>query len=143
MHLDAQPRRFHDQVVNDLVEELVLAEAAMEFGVHLRLDVKRLGDAIRVEEKQQDGLEHLTDRAQVPAARLVQRRVLEGIAGRVGSDDAMLAELLDEIGADAAGIEELLELDVGQLLDLGLGVIHAALLANARANLPHDLFDVD
>ena len=53
-----------------------------------------------------------------------------------------LLELLDEIGAHAARIEKLLELDVGQLLQLGLGVVDAALLANARADLPHDLLDV-
>ena len=56
---------------------------------------------------------------------------------------APLPELLEQIRADAARIEELLELDVGELADLVLGVVDAALLADPRADLPHDLLDVD
>ena len=74
--------------------------------------------------------------------RLVQRGVLELVVRRRRTDDAVLLELLDEIGAHAARVQKLLELDGGQLLELGLGVIDAALLANARANLAHDLLDV-
>ena len=40
------------------------------------------------------------------------------------------------------GIEELLELHRRQLADLLLGVVDAALLADARADLLHDLLDV-
>jgi hypothetical protein len=78
-----------------------------------------------------------------PAMCLVQRRVLEHELRRFGTDDALPAELIDEIRSDAPRIEELVELDVGELAELGLGVIGATLLTDARANLPHDLLDID
>jgi len=52
-------------------------------------------------------------------------------------------ELLEQIGPDHFGIQELLELDGRQLANLLLGVVHAALLADACADLFHHLFDVD
>ena len=52
-------------------------------------------------------------------------------------------ELIEQIGSDAARIEELLELHRRQLADLLLGVVDAALLADARADLLHDLLDID
>ena len=92
-------------------------------------------------------IRQVLERRNVPAVedavRLVQRGVLELVVRRRRTDDAVLLELLDEIGAHAARVQKLLELDGGQLLELGLGVIDAALLANARANLAHDLLDVD
>ncbi len=45
--------------------------------------------------------------------------------------------------ATPSGVEELLELDGRQLADLLLGVVDAALLADPRPDLPHDLLDVD
>jgi hypothetical protein len=147
VNLDPQPRRFDDQVVNHLVEErvhfLALPEAAVELGVHLRLNVQRVDDAVRVEEQLQHGVEQLADEAEHPAVRLVQRRVLELVVRWCGTDDAMFAELLDQIGAHAARVEELLELHIRELLQLGLGVVHAALLADAGADLAHDLLYID
>ena len=52
-------------------------------------------------------------------------------------------EFFHEIGSNATRIEKLLQLDLGELLDFGFRVVHPALLANARADLLHDLFDVD
>ena len=77
-----------------------------------------------------------TRRASVPRTRSWQR---------LGDDvrRLLLAELLEEIRPDAARIEEFLELDRRQLADLLLGVVDAALLADARADLVHDLLDVD
>src|SRR5712672_1947297 len=47
-----------------------------------------------------------------------------------------------QIRPHAARVEKLLELHRRQLADLLLGVVDAALLANARADLLHDLLDV-
>ena len=76
--------------------------------------------------------------------RLEQRRVLERevrqlrrLVGRL-----RLAELIEQIGTDAARVEELLELDRRELADLLFGVVDAALLADPRADLLHDLLDV-
>jgi hypothetical protein len=147
VHLDAEPRALDDQVVNDLVEErielLALAEAPVVLGIDLRLDVQRRDDLVRVEEQLEDRVEQLAHEPEQPAMRLVQRRVLELVVLGRGTDDTVFLELLDEVGSHAARIEELLELDARQLLQLRLGVVHAALLANARADLPHDLLDVD
>ena len=79
------------------------------------------------------------------AVRLEQRRVLEREVRQLRRlvRRLRLAELIEQIGADAARIEELLELDRRQLADLLLGVVDAALLADARADLLHDLLDVD
>jgi hypothetical protein len=52
-------------------------------------------------------------------------------------------ELLEQIGSHATRIQELFKLDGGELLNLLLGVVGAALLANARADLFHDLLDID
>ena len=52
-------------------------------------------------------------------------------------------ELLDEVGTDAARVEEFLELHVGQLADLFFRVVDAPLLADTRPDLAHDLLDVD
>ena len=52
-------------------------------------------------------------------------------------------ELLEQVGAQVARLQELLEPHAGQLANLVLGVIGAALLENAGADLLHDLLDVD
>ena len=77
--------------------------------------------------------------------RLEERRVLEREVGQLGRRvrRLRLAELLEQIGADAARVEELLELHRRQLADLLFGVVDAALLADPRADLLHDLLDVD
>ena len=77
------------------------------------------------------------------AVRLVERVFAERVVRRRRLGRADPAVLLEQPRAHALGIDELLELDVGQLADLFLGVVHAALLADARADLPHDLLDVD
>ena len=53
------------------------------------------------------------------------------------------AIFLEQVRTDAARVEELLHLDGGELADLLFGVIDAAFLADSRADLLHDLFDVD
>ena len=54
-----------------------------------------------------------------------------------------LPERVEQIRADQLGVEELLELDLGQLANLLLGVVHASLLTDPAADLLHDLLDVD
>ena len=79
-----------------------------------------------------------------PAVGLVERLVLEREVRAAPAIAALRPpELLEQIGPHPARIEKLLELDVGQLADLLFGVIDPALLADARADLPHDLLDVD
>ena len=78
------------------------------------------------------------------AVRLVERRPPRTRSSAAAARRSPTpAELLEQIRAHALRIEELLELDVGQLADLVFGVVDAALLADARADLPHDLLDVD
>src|SRR6266849_129917 len=57
---------------------------------------------------------------------------------RIGSSSLRI----QQIGAHAARVEKLLELHRRQLADLLLRVVDAALLADARADLLHDLLDV-
>ncbi len=52
-------------------------------------------------------------------------------------------EVDEQIGADGARIEEAIELHARELPDLRLGVIGAALVADPRPDLAHDLLDVD
>ena len=80
--------------------------------------------------------------------RLVDRLVAEGVGrlhrrrlGRNGRPAP--TELFEEIGAEVLRVEKLLEPDRGNLANLILGVIDPALLLNARADLLHDLLDVD
>src|SRR4030095_9482472 len=54
-----------------------------------------------------------------------------------------LAELIEQIRSQLLRIQELLEPHRGQLADLIFGVVGAALLENALADLLHDLLDVD
>ena len=56
---------------------------------------------------------------------------------------ALAAELLQQIRSHAARIEELLELHIRELANFFLGIVHAALLADPRPDLAHDLLDVD
>ena len=107
--------------------------------------LQRLNQRVRVEEQLQDRLQQPADEAQRRPVRLEQRLLFEGVVGQLRRRVGRLRapELLEQIRADAARIEELLELDRRQLLDLLLGVVHAALLADAGADLLHDLLDVD
>src|SRR5207244_6015763 len=86
----------------------------------------------------------LAEPADRRAMRLEQRRVLEREIGQLRRfvGGLLLAELFEQIGADAARIEKLLELDRRQLANLLLGVVDAALLADPGADLLHDLLDV-
>ena len=71
--------------------------------------------------------------------RLDRRRLL----GQLRQRRPALAELFEQIGAQVLRVEKLLEPHRRQLANLFFGVVHAALLADARANLLHDLLDVD
>src|SRR5207248_8127377 len=143
--LDAEPRELEDEVVHHLVVELIDRPLARKLfrvqSIQARLDVQRLDQRIRVQEQLEDRIEQLADPPDRPAVRFVERRILERIVGQI---DGRLraAELLEQIGSHAARIQELLELDGGELADLLLGIVDAALFANARANLLHDLLDV-
>ena len=52
-------------------------------------------------------------------------------------------EVAEQVGADGARVEEAIELDAGQLADLRLGVVGAALVTDPRPDLAHDLLDVN
>ena len=113
--------------------------------VDLRLRVQRVNERVRVEEQLEDRVQQLADEPQHSAVRVEHRRVFERerrhdrrVVARL-----VLLELLEQVGADAARVEELLELDRRELADLLLGVVDAALLADARPDLLHDLLDVD
>ena len=55
---------------------------------------------------------------------------------------ALLSEVLEKVRADILRVEKPVELDVRQLADLILGVVHAPLLPHASPDLLHDLLDV-
>src|SRR5687768_13647682 len=140
LHLDAESRRFEHEVVNQLVVQRFRLVVRV---VQLRLDVQRLNHRVRIEEQLEDWLQHPPDEAEEWTARRVDRRVLEREIARRRGRFALPPVLLEQVRADAAGVEELLELHARQLADFLLRVVHAALFANARADLPHDLLDVN
>ena len=113
--------------------------------IELRLDVQRLDQRVRIEEQLQERVEQLADPPDRRAMGLVERLIGELIVRQRlrGFRRLLLAELLQEVRPDAARIEEFLQLDRRKLADFLLGVVDAALLADARADLLHDLFDVD
>src|SRR5262249_51832762 len=108
-------------------------------------DVERLNQRIGIEEQLQDRIQQPADHPQRTAVRVEEGAVLEGVVRNLRRlvRRLRLPELLEQIGADATGIEERLGLDRRQLANLFLRVVDAALVANARADLLHDLFDVD
>ena len=69
----------------------------------------------------------------------------EGVVGRRRRRAGHLdpAEFLEQIGSHAFRVEKFLELHGGELSNLLLGVVDATLLADAGADLLHDLLDVD
>ena len=155
LQLDARPRRLEHQVVQHLVVEGVprravdprLAGRLDEVAVDLGLLVQDVDQLIRVEEQLQERVQPAADGPQQPTVRVVERAVLELVGGhrrqrRVFGRTAA-AELLEQVGAEVLRIEELLEPDVGQLADLFLGVVDAALVADPAADLLHDLLDID
>ena len=71
--------------------------------------------------------------------RLDRRRVL----GQLRQRRPALAELFEQVRSQVLRVEKLLEPHRRQLANLIFGVVHAALLVNARADLLHDLLDVD
>jgi hypothetical protein len=139
--------------VNELVvERLGRAARGFEPGfalgqhrVHARLDVQRLDERVRVEEQLENRVQQAADEAQPAAVRIEERVVLERVVRQLGRLIRRLrfAELFEQVRADAARIEELLQLDGGKLANLFLGVVHTALVADAGADLLHDLLDVD
>jgi hypothetical protein len=146
LHLDAKPGDLDDEVVDHLVEErvclLTLTDPLVEVVVHPGLKRERMTDGVRIDEQFHEWTKELSNAAEPRSMRLIQRRVIEFVLRQLGRERAMPPELLDEIGPEAARVEKSLQLDGRQLLELGLRVVGAALLANAGANLPHDLLDV-
>ena len=55
----------------------------------------------------------------------------------------LLLIVLQQIGSNGARIEKLLELHSCQFPNLFFGIVSAALVADARPDLAHDLLDVD
>ena len=147
LHLDAGARELDDEVVDHLVVERVeLLAPRVARGVALvqiRLDVQRLDQRVGVEEQLEERPEQRPQPADRAAVRLVQGVFAERVVRRRRLRRADPAVLLEQVRAHALRVDELLELDVRQLADLFFGVVHAALLADARADLPHDLLDVD
>ena len=77
--------------------------------------------------------------------RLEQGRFFEHVGRNVRRLRRRLhaPELVEEVGPNAARIEEFLQLDRREIADLLLGIVDAAFLADPRADLLHDLLDVD
>ena len=89
------------------------------------------------------GLKQPAHDASSAAVRLVQRVFAELVVRAApGATTRVRRNCSTRSDRTPLGVEELLELDLRQLLDLGLGVVGAALLADAGADLPHDLLDV-
>ena len=88
------------------------------------------------------------DAARGAARRGVHRLGVEAIQVGRGLDAeqrcgaALPAVLVEQAGPDRERIEEALQLHARQLLDLLLGVVGAALLLHAGADLPHDFLDI-
>ena len=165
LHFDAQPRRLDDEVVEHLEVERVqlvaglqaLADAGEQLavlGVDRRLQVQRVRDGPDVHEQLEQRAQELADAAQ-DAARQVARRAerqirIERVLGReflAGEEErrrlVLALEVAEQVGADGARVEEAIELDAGQLADLRLGVVGAALVTDPRPDLAHDLLDVN
>ena len=166
LHLDAGTGCLKHDVVQDLVVEgiplgpraieLLVLDAAprlalQQVDIELRLDVQDLVERVRVEEQLQQRPEQLAGEAHEPTMRRKQRLIVEFVGrfdlGRVDKQRAdrrpALAELLQQIGAQVLGLQEFFEPHAGQLANLIFGVVGAALLENAGADLRHDLLDVD
>ena len=134
----------------DLIALLVLlaenVELLLVLLVDLALLMQHLYEPVGVQQHLQDRPEELPYQPNGGFAAAIQIVGVNGVLLRLKGIELAIAgalELLDEIGADAFGIEKPLELDVGQLLNLLFGVVDTPLGLNARPNLAHDLFDVD
>ena len=124
---------------------VMLRFAFRDSGVQVRLDVQRLNERIRVEEQLQHRHQQFAYPAQRSTCRFEQRVLFEREVRQFWWSIRRLcfAVLLEQIGSQTAWVEKLFELDAGEFANLRLGVVDTALLANARANLLHDLLDVD
>jgi hypothetical protein len=147
LHLERVACHFDDEVVNDLVVQRVelfaLGPALRVPLVQVRLDVQRLDQRVRVEQHLQERPQQRPHPADRSAVRFVERVLAEREVRRGRLRRAHAAVLLEQPRAHAFRIDELLELHVRELADLFLGVVDAALLADARADLLHDLLDVE
>jgi hypothetical protein len=147
LDFDAGPRQLDDKVVDHFVvqrvELLALGGAFRVALVQVCLDVERVDQRVGVEEQLEQRPEKRPQPPDRAAVRLVERVFAEREVRRRRLRCAHPPILLEQPRTDAFGIDELLELHVGQLADLLLGVIHAALLPDPGADLPHDLLDVD
>src|SRR6185437_5382491 len=116
------------EVVNQFVIQLIELPPRrfaprLAFGVHRvqpRLDVERLNQRIRVEEQLQNRQQQLAQPLDRRAVRLEQRRILEREVRQLRRlvRRLCLAELIEQVRAYPARIEELLELHRRQLADL-------------------------
>ena len=158
LDLDPHARRFKDEIVQHLVIQgvplgaldLAVQVPLEQLDVEMRLRVQHLVQGVRVEQQLQERVQQLSGEADEAAVRGKQRLIVEGVRRlrlrrmRVrGERRPALAELLQEIGPQVLRIEKLLEPHRGELADLILGIVGAALLEDALADLFHDLLDVD
>ena len=60
----------------------------------------------------------------------------------VPDTQGVAAELLEQVRANALGVEKFLEAHAGQFLDLFFRIVDAAFVTDTGADLPHDLLDV-
>ena len=113
LHFDAQPRRFDDEVVDDL-------EIQIEVRHHLLLNP----------------LQQRMQHHQNPAARTVMPMIGRRLV-------ALLLELHEQVRPQSARIRKLFEFHAREPLKFRVGVVGAALLTDARPDLFHDLLDID
>ena len=122
-------------------------------GLHVqpRLDVQRLDERVRVEEQFEDGIQQLANRARERVVRFVQRRVLEPVGRRVRGDGGRChcgnaraaTQLLEKRRTCRSRVEDRFKSSGGKLLHLRVGQLDAGPLTDARADVTHDLLDVD
>ena len=155
VYFDAGARDLEHQVVQHFVVQriesdvglLALAHPVLDLIVDLRLGLRlrldEMHQRVRIDEELQNGVEQLSNPEEQPAMRAVDRDVLQLEFWQRRCRRVLAPMKVDQIRADAARIQKFLQLDLRKLLDLRFRVIDAALLANARADLPHDLLDVD
>ena len=169
LHVDREARHLHHEVVQQLVGESIELGPRLQLRrdllgplhhpVDLRVDlllgVECMDDGSRVEEELQHRPQHPADAVQ-DSPEKPARRTVDGVAVELEQRGAgwhvarffrdlrgAPAVVVEQIRADVLGVEELLELYGGQLPDLLLGIVDAALLADPSPDLLHELLDVD
>src|SRR5574338_251003 len=143
LDLDAEARDLEHEVVDQLVvQRLHPRQAVGRARIHLRLDVQRFGDRAGIEEQLENGVQEPANAAEQPAMGVVDRAVFEREVGRGSFLVPRAPELVQQVRTHARRVEKRVQFRIRQLPDFLFRVIGAALLADARADLPHDLLHV-